>query len=39
MNFNKKNRNLKQKPLLAEEKFLAGLSEQHQRLLARAQAS
>jgi ectoine hydroxylase-related dioxygenase (phytanoyl-CoA dioxygenase family) len=39
MNFNKKNKNPKQKPLLAKEKFLAGLSEQHQRLLARAQES
>jgi ectoine hydroxylase-related dioxygenase (phytanoyl-CoA dioxygenase family) len=38
MNFNKRNRNLKQKPLLADEKFLASLSKQHQRLLARAQA-
>jgi ectoine hydroxylase-related dioxygenase (phytanoyl-CoA dioxygenase family) len=37
MNFNKKNKNLKQKPLLAKEEFLVGLSEQHKRLLARAQ--
>ena len=35
LNFNAKNP--KQKPLLAKKNFLSGLSEQHQRLLARAQ--
>jgi len=35
-NFNAKN-NPKQKPVLASKSFLSGLSEQHQRLLARAQ--
>ena len=36
MNFNAK-KNPKQKPLLATKTFLSGLSEQHQRLLVRAQ--
>jgi phytanoyl-CoA dioxygenase PhyH len=36
LNFNAKN-NPKQKPLLGTKTFLSGLSEQHQRLLARAQ--
>jgi ectoine hydroxylase-related dioxygenase (phytanoyl-CoA dioxygenase family) len=36
LNFNAKT-NPKQKPLLARKSFLSGLSEQHQRLLARAQ--
>jgi ectoine hydroxylase-related dioxygenase (phytanoyl-CoA dioxygenase family) len=35
MNFNRSNP--KQKPLLAKKNFMSGLSEQHQRLLARAQ--
>jgi hypothetical protein len=36
LNFNAKV-NPKQKPLLATESFLSGLSKQHRRLLARAQ--
>jgi len=36
LNFSAK-KNPKQKPLLAKKSFLSGLSEQHQRLLARAQ--
>jgi ectoine hydroxylase-related dioxygenase (phytanoyl-CoA dioxygenase family) len=36
LNFNTKG-NAQQKPLLARKSFLSGLSEQHQRLLARAQ--
>jgi hypothetical protein len=36
LNFNAKT-NPKQKPLLARKSFLSSLSEQHQRLLARAQ--
>ena len=36
LNFNAK-KNPKQKPLLAKKTFLSGLSEQHQRLLVRAQ--
>ena len=35
LNFNK--RNPKQRPLLAKQNFLSGLSEQHQCLLARVQ--
>jgi Phytanoyl-CoA dioxygenase (PhyH) len=36
INFNNWKQNQKQKPLLAAKHFLSGLSEQHQRLLARA---
>jgi Phytanoyl-CoA dioxygenase (PhyH) len=36
INFNNWKQNQKQKPLLASKHFLSGLSEQHQRLLARA---
>ena len=36
-NFNNWKQNKKQKPLLASKRFLSGLSEKHQRLLARTQ--
>src|SRR5262249_50218896 len=36
INFNNWKQNQKQKPLLATKQLLSGLSEQHQRLLARA---
>jgi ectoine hydroxylase-related dioxygenase (phytanoyl-CoA dioxygenase family) len=36
INFNNRQENKKQRPLLASAQFLAGLSEHHQRLLARA---